>query len=178
MSSSDEATRRHGWVEWTQLISNIAVILSALVVVPLYLVERDDTNRLERQQLAAEMFQRKYDDRVMSAYIKVSDAFDSRNALFAIFNGAQEDAKRQLSADIIETAGLENIKIVIDYYNDLLVCVEEGLCDKELASSLIDQDIRNFYCKARYVGLPQLRERYSYPTYGERLASFAGNCDK
>jgi hypothetical protein len=171
------AQPRSRFAEWTQTAANLAVIASALVVVPLYMVQRRDGDELERQQLAAQMFQRKYEDRVMSAYIRVGDAFDKNNALFPIFSGAQEEGKAELAQRIIADAGIENIKIVIDYYNDLIVCIDQRVCDRALATSLIGQDVRNFYCKARFVGLPQLRDRYAYPGYGERLARFAGACD-
>jgi hypothetical protein len=169
--------KRHGWMEWTQIASNVAVILSALVVVPMYLVQRRDTNQLERQKLAAEMFQRKYDERVMTAYTKVSDVFDTRNRDFDIFAGGQESAKKAVAERIVAEAGLGEIKIVVDYYNDLLVCMDAKLCDENLATSLIGQDIKNFYCKARSAGLPQLRERYAYKAYGERLERFKPQCD-
>lgn len=166
-----------GFAALVAVVANCAVILSALVVVPMYLIGRRDSDRLERQQLAAQMFQRKYDDRVMAAYVRVSDAFDSSNALFPIFAGAQDEAKAALSEKVMAAAGLENVKIVVDYYNDLLVCIEQKVCDRQLAASLIGQDIHDFYCKARYVGLPELRERYAFPGYGARLAGFAGPCD-
>lgn len=167
---------RSRWVEITQIVSNIAVIVSAAIVLPLYLLEREDTNRLERQQLTAELFMRKYDDRVIEAYSRVGDAYDGSNEAFEIFYGSQEEGKRQLANSIIAKAELANIKLMVDYFDDILVCVDEGVCDQSLARSLVGQDINNFYCKARYAGLPELRVKFAYPQYGERLESFAEEC--
>lgn len=167
---------RSRWMELTQIVSNVAVIISVVIVLPLYLLQREDTNRLERQQLAAELFMRKYDDRVLEAYSRVADAYDGSNAAFEIFYGNQAEGKRQLAASIVEKAGLNNIKLVVDYFDDILVCVEENVCDPALARSLIGQDITNFYCKARFAGLPELRDRFAYPDYGKRLQNFAGSC--
>ncbi len=171
----DQKTR--DLAEWIHIAANIAVILSALVVVVLYILQRRDSDVLQRQQLAAQMFQHKYDDRVMDAYLKVSAAFDTYNDDFRIFSGVQEEGKARLAEKIIADAGEQNFRIVIDYYNDLLVCIDYGLCDRSLATSLTGQDIRYFYCKARYAGLPQLRKKYAYPAYGDRLAKFAGVCE-
>lgn len=167
---------RNRWVEITQIVSNIAVIASAIIVLPLYLLEREDTNRLERQQLTAELFMRKYDDRLLKAYTQVGEAFDGSNETFEIFYGNQIEGKRQLASSIIDKAGLANIKLVVDYFDDILVCVEENACDAALARSLIGQDITNFQCKARFVGFPELREKYAYPQYGASLEKFAGRC--
>ena len=167
---------RSRWMELTQIVSNIAVIVSAAIVLPMYLLQREDSNRLERQQLAAELFMRKYDDRILEAYTRVGEAYDGSNAAFEIFYGNQEEGKRQLAASIVEKAGLSNIKLVVDYFDDILVCVEENVCDPGLARSLIGQDITNFYCKARFAGLPELREQFAYPQYGMRLEKFAAPC--
>ncbi|HQV04285.1 MULTISPECIES: hypothetical protein [unclassified Novosphingobium] len=166
------------WVELTQIASNVAVILSALIVLPLYLFQREDTIRLERQQIAAELFMRKYDDKLFESYVRVAEAFDASNEAFEIFYGNQEVGKRQLAQSIVSKAGLQNIKLVTDYFDDILVCVEEQVCDADMAQSLIGQDIRNFYCKARFAGIPELRQEYAYPDYGIRLEKFAGDCAK
>ena len=164
------------WSNAVQTAANLAVIVGAIVAIPLYFIERSDAKHLERQQIAADMFLHKYDDRVISAYAKVSNAYDSRNALFPVFSGQQTEAKKALAIDILEEAGLENVRIIADYYDDILICTDQGVCDKEMADSLIGNDISNFYCKARYVGLPELRERYSYAQYGVRLERYASAC--
>lgn len=173
-----EKPKARSFADLIHIAANVAVVLSALIVVPMYLIERRDADELEHKQLAAEMFQRKYDERVMTAFITVTKGFNENNNLFRIFAGNQDAAKPLAAAAILKAAPIDEIKIVVDYYNDLAICVEQGLCDRKMAVSLAGQDLHNFYCKARYVGLPELRKSYDYAEYGARLAKLAGDCDK
>lgn len=169
-------TQRKNAIEWSQIASNLAVVASVIVALFAYVWQRQDAADLQRRQLAAEMVQRKYDDALSVAYQAVSEAYDSRNDLLEIANGGDPKDIKKLSDDLIGEAKLPNIRIVADYYEDLLVCADEGLCDRATIERLAGRDMRNFACKARLVGLTELRERYSYAAYGKRLEQYAGDC--
>lgn len=168
--------KRKDLVEYSQIGSNIAVVLTLLAALWIFWAEREATREIERQQLAAEMFMRKYDDRVHDAYTRVSQAFDNTNEVFPVFFGNQPDAKANLSRAILAKVPPAEIKVLVDYYDDLLICIDSGLCDRDVATKLIGRDLTYFYCKARFVGLPELKAAYASPDYGERLHAFVGKC--
>ena len=169
-------------IEWSQIASNLAVVASVIVAIFAYVWQRQDAAELQRQQLAAEMVQRKYDGALFAAYQQVSEAYDSRNDLLEIASGVDPKDKQRLSDDLIGAANLANLRIVVDYYEDLLACADSdsdagvSLCDKSTVERLAGRDMRNFACKARLIGFPELRERYSYQGYGRRLEAYAGDC--
>lgn len=163
--------------EWTQVASNIAVIISVLIVVPIYLFQRSDQNALHRRELTEQLFLRKYEDTIAPAYWKVSRAFDSGNKLFKVIQGSQDtEARKAAVAYIRDQAGLENIGIMVSYFEELVSCANKNQCDAELARELLEPDLTPFYCKAQLVGLPELRKEYNYPGYAADLAKYAGPC--
>jgi hypothetical protein len=164
-------------VAWTQIVSNVAVVVGVAIVLPMYLLQREDADSLQRRELAVQMYLHKYSETVSPAYRQVGNAFDRGNQLFQIVQGSGDpDARKAAAAQIVEQAGQENIGIMVSYFEDVINCAERGQCDRKLALELLQPDLTPFYCKVRLAGLPELREAFHYPDYGAALARHAGNC--
>jgi hypothetical protein len=157
----------------SQTISNFAVIVGTIIIVPMYFAQRNDNEAINRQQYTMTLFQTKYNSEVSKAYLNVSYVYDANDIAFPVFKSEDVKSKNFLAKQIIKQAGLGQIKIVIDYYSDILLCMQEGFCDPELVKKLILPDAQNFYCKAKYVGLPELRAIYDEEDYGALFTKFA-----
>lgn len=44
---------------------------------------------------------------------------------------------------------VEEVSLLVAFFQELHVCVEHGLCDKEAAESFFGEDVRSFYCLYR-----------------------------
>jgi hypothetical protein len=151
-------------LRWVGHGADIAVIISVVLMFMIYRYQQADAMAFAKRNTTVNMISLRYQDRILSAEKAINDYIIKNEKLYARVELATPDDPApevvldgQVRADFV---------LMIDFYRDILACVDKGVCDQELVDIWFKDDICQFTKTGKIIGFPQIAK-----IYGDSLLS-------
>jgi hypothetical protein len=145
-------------LRWVGHGADIAVIISVVLMFVIYRNQQADAMAFAKRNTTVNMMSLRYQDRILSAEKGINDYIIKNQNLYARVELATTDDPApevvldgQVRADFV---------LMIDFYSDILSCVESEQCDKQLVDRWFRSDICQFSKNGKIIGFPQIVKLY------------------
>ncbi len=175
--NSDPESRTYFWPQTAlhhlDLLLKIFLILASVGAICQYCEMKQD-NRVKQTMEQLKSFN---SGRLQDAYLKLTSIWfeyyhyiEGINKEIVASKQASEQIKANIILPIIANRALEqDIRILVDFYESLQVCVQNRICDKQVARDYFGDYADDFYC----LHLPWINnQRAVISGYAEHLQAF------
>lgn len=162
-------------LRWIELVANIAVIATIIVMWVIYTAERDDAEVIRQKEMSVAMLTLGYDENIVAAEREAVRFIIASTELFEQAYLERENGKA-FDVPMPDTTK-DAFLTLTDYYDDVLACRESGGCDTLLIDTWFKDDICNFTEFAELGAFPKLIDDFG-PRIGDRLSAYSkGHCE-
>jgi hypothetical protein len=143
---------------WIGHGADLAVIMSALLMVILYNWQRQDAVEQMRRTTTVGIMQLRYSDRILSAEAGLNE-FVTKNFAFYEKTELATPSQSPPSFELPANARSDFV-LMIDFYTDILACLDSELCERALVGQWFEEDMCQFTKLGEIIGFPQIREQF------------------
>jgi hypothetical protein len=161
--------------------ANIAVIVSAFLMLviyaaqkldtqKMYLAQRADTEEIMRRGTTVELIGLRYQDRILNAERNINE-YIVKN--YHIYDAIACPSPNKRGLTVVLDAGIRSdFVLMTDFYTDIVACRESEQCQASLIDQWFKDDICQFTSQGEIVGFSQLSDQYG-PKLFKPLRTFA-----